>query len=98
MNIKVEFINHEYRPKYNKKMKIIGKLGNDVYLVKVDKGNSRVLDLHTKLFHLPFRTQSILAKRYWEEYEPEEGELGVLLSQVTEYKGKKRREASGYEC
>jgi len=48
MNIKVEFINHEYRPKYNKKMKIIGKLGNDVYLVKVDKGNSRVLDLHTK--------------------------------------------------
>jgi len=65
-------------------MKIIAHQGTSAYLVQVSKDKSRVLDMDQKIFFKPFNTQSILARGYWEEYTPKEGELEKLLKKVRE--------------
>lgn len=64
------------------KSTIISKKDKDIYLVQINKTESRILDIHRKTYFPPFNTQSIFARGYWEDYKGKEGELNRLLGQI----------------
>ena len=68
------------------KPKIVAKRGEELYLVKVSKDESRILDLNRLTYFPPFFTQSIIARGYWEVYKGKKGELEGLLKSVREVK------------
>lgn len=72
--------------------KIIGRRGNDSYLVywgiREEDGMelARVLDTSQKTFFPPFNLHSILARGYWEPFEADDAFLKELLTKVKDVK------------